>query len=157
MIELARPADCIELADLSRKAIEYGLRWRWKPSRLLELIRHKDSSVIIARDRSGALAGFASMEFHELHGHINLLATELRYRRQGIGQRLIEWLESSARVAGLNYVTLEVRQQNAGAVKFYEAAGYAIQVLKSGYYDGKEDAYRMSHQLIAADVAARRP
>jgi ribosomal-protein-alanine N-acetyltransferase len=138
-------------------AIEYGLRWRWKPSRVLGLIQHKDSSVIVARDGSGSLAGFAAMEFHELHGHINLLATQLRYRRQGIGQRLIEWLESSARIAGLNYVTLEVRQQNAGAVEFYEAAGYTIQVLKSGYYDGKEDAYRMSHQLIAADVAARRP
>tara|TARA_R110002073_G_scaffold25378_7_gene84184 strand:- start:2141 stop:2650 length:510 start_codon:yes stop_codon:yes gene_type:complete len=156
-VTLALPVDCIELADLSRTAIEYGLNWRWKPSRILGLIRDKDSSVIVARTGSGELAGFAAMEFHQLHGHINLLATQLRFRRQGIGRQLIEWLEASARVAALNYLTLEVRSQNAGAVKFYEENGYTIQLLKSGYYEGREDAYRMSHELIAADVAARRP
>lgn len=156
-IELAKPADCIELADLSRVAIEYGLRWRWKPSRILSLIQHKDCSVIVARAPGNELAGFAAMEFHELHGHLCLLATPLRFRRQGIALQLLEWLEASARIAALNYIALEVRQKNAGAVKFYETAGYQIQVLKQGYYDGQEDAYRMSHELISSDVSVRRP
>ena len=156
-IELARPADCIELAGLSRVAIEYGLRWRWKPARILSLIQHQDCSVIVARTPDNELAGFAAMEFHELHGHLCLLATPLRFRRQGIGLQLLEWLEASARIAALNYITLEVREQNASAVKFYETAGYQIEVLKPGYYDGLEDAYRMSHELIRADVSVRRP
>ena len=156
-IELAKPADCIELADLSRVAIEYDLRWRWKPSRILGLIRHKDCSVIVARTSDNELAGFAAMEFHELHGHLSLLATPQRFRGQGIGLQLLEWLEASARIAALNYIALEVRQKNSGAVKFYEKAGYQIQVLKQGYYDGLEDAYRMSHELISADVSVRRP
>lgn len=113
--------------------------------------------MIVARTSDNELAGFAAMEFHELHGHLCLLATPLRFRRQGIGVQLLEWLEASARVAALNYIALEVRLKNTGAVKFYETAGYEIQVLKQGYYDGREDAYRMSHELIRADVSARRP
>ncbi|MFT5563116.1 MAG: ribosomal protein S18 acetylase RimI-like enzyme [Candidatus Azotimanducaceae bacterium] len=156
-IELAKPADCIELADLSRVAIEYGLRWRWKPSRILNMIRHKDCSVIVARTPDNEVAGFAAMEFHELHGYLCLLATPLRFRRQGVGLQLLEWLEASARIAALNYIALEVREKNTSAVRFYETAGYQIQVLKPDYYDGQEDAYRMSHELISADVSVRRP
>ena len=156
-IELARATDCIELAELSRVAIEYGLRWRWKPSRILGLIRGADSSVIVARDFKGQIAGFAAMEFYESHGHLSLLATQYAYRRQGIARELINWLEQSAQVAGLTYVGLEVREKNAGAIRFYEQAGYEVQVVKHGYYDGKENALRMSHQLMTAEDAARRP
>lgn len=156
-IELARAADCIELADLSRVAIEYGLKWRWKPSRILELIRSPNCSVIMAKTSAGKIAGFAAMEFQELHGHLSLLATRSEYRRQGIGRQLLDWLEGSARIAGLSYIGLEVRQGNAGAIRFYELAGYETQVVKHGYYEGKENALRMSHQLISAEFAAKRP
>lgn len=97
------------------------------------------------------------MEFHELHGYLSLLAIRGHYRRKGIARQLLSWLEDSSRVAGLSYISLEVREGNAGAIKFYEQAGYETQVVKHGYYEGRENALRMSHQLISADIAAKRP
>ena len=62
-IQLARSGDCLELAELSRVAVEYGLRWRWKPSRILGLIRSPEACVIVARNEASELLGFAAMEF----------------------------------------------------------------------------------------------
>jgi ribosomal-protein-alanine N-acetyltransferase len=156
-ISLARKTDCIELAELSRVAIEYGLRWRWKPSKVLELIKGPESCVIVARAPSGELMGFAAMDFMATHAHLILLATVARYRRQQVGSRLLNWLEDSASVAGVEYVSLEVRQENGSAVAFYEHHGYSIEKIKSGYYQGSEDAYRMRRDLIDHQVAKRRP
>lgn len=157
-IRLARSIDCVELAELSRVAIEYGLRWRWKPSRILGVIRHKECTVITARNPSDlSLLGFAAMEFKSTSAHLSLLATSQHYRRQGVASKLLQWLEQSAVTAGLDYVALEVREQNQGAINFYEAHGYHIDGVATGYYDGSENAYRMRRHLIAPDIALRRP
>lgn len=156
-IALARPTDCIELAELSRVAIEYDLRWRWKPSKILALIRDKESTVIVARNEAGDLVGFAAMEFKATRAHLILLASVARFRRQGVATKLLRWLEESAVIAGMDYISLEVRLNNQGAVKFYEAHGYSVEILKNGYYEGVEDAYRMRRDLIERDIAVRRP
>jgi ribosomal-protein-alanine N-acetyltransferase len=155
-IFLAKQSDCLEIADMSRTLIEHGLRWRWKPSRILQLICHPDCVVIAAKDRSG-ITGFAAMEFHEVHGHLNLLAVRPSERRLGIGRQLLSWLETSAGVAGLNYISLQVRSSNAGAIGFYQRAGYEINQLEKGYYNKVEDAYHMTHELISRDFAVQRP
>ncbi len=157
-ITLARDADCVALANLSRVAIEHGLRWRWKPSKLLRVIHDQESSVIVARrQQDHSLMGFAVMEFKQTHAHLSLLATELRFRRQGVASKLLAWLAQSASVAGLDYISLEVREQNQSAIHFYERLGFQIERSISGYYDGRENAYRMRHDLIAPEIAARRP
>ncbi len=156
-ISLARSADCLELAELSRVAVEYGLRWRWKPSRILGLIRNPEACVIIARCDEAVLQGFAAMEFKSTYAHLVLIATVSRFRRQHIGQGLLKWLEQSAQVAGMEYISLEVRVKNNSAVKFYEQLGYSIEQVKAGYYEGKEDAYKMRRDLIDRSFAERRP
>ncbi len=156
-IYLARSADCLELAELSRVAVEYGLRWRWKPSRILSLIRNSESCVVVARSEDASLQGFAAMEFKETYAHLILLATVSRFRRQHIGQGLLKWLEESAQVAGMDHISLEVRTQNSNAVRFYEHLGYSIEQVKTGYYEGKEDAYRMRRDLIDRNFSKRRP
>ena len=156
-ISLARSTDCLELAELSRVAIEYGLRWRWKPSKILELIKGPESCVIVARAENGELQGFAAMDFMATHGHLILLATVTRFRRQRIGSQLLAWLEDSASVAGLEFISLEVRRENSAAVKFYEQHHYEIEKIKTGYYQGQEDAYQMRRDLIDQKMAERRP
>ena len=155
-IVLARQTDCVELGEMSRVLIEHGLKWRWKPSRILRLIQHRDCVVVTARDKS-SLLGFAAMDFYEVHAHLNLLAVKPNCRRKGIGRELLSWLESSATIAGMDFITLEVRANNGLAITFYEKAGYGIVQLYKGYYNGIEDAYQMKHQLISHEMAAQRP
>ena len=155
-ISLARPTDALALGEMSRDLVESGLGWSWKPSRILAMIQHPDAVVLIARTRIET-AGFAIMEFHETHAHLNLLAVKPRHRRGGVARALLEWLEASARVAGIERIQLEVRSSNKEARNFYGSMGYFSDTMLEGYYRGREDAVRMVHHLIQPDVAAKRP
>lgn len=153
---LAKPTEALTLAQMSRDLIESGLRWSWKPSRILAMIQHPECVVLTAKTRF-EIAGFAVMEFHEEHGHLNLLAVKPGERRSGIGKALIEWLEESARVAGIASIYLELRTDNREARTFYESLGYEAGKVVEGYYQGREDAQTMVHHLISPDVASQRP
>lgn len=155
-IRLAKPADARAIAQMSRDFVERGLGWSWRPGRVLAMIQHPETVVLIARSRF-EIAGFAIMEFHDQHAHLNLLAVKPNLRRRRTGSSLLQWLEESARVAGIASIYLEVRSQNTEARKFYQSLGYEINKHVDGYYQGKESAVVMVHHLITPDIAAQRP
>lgn len=155
-ISIARPRDARIIAEMSRDLIEKGLNWSWKSKRILEMIRHPDCVVIVARTRL-KFAGFAVMEFHETQCHLNLLAVHPEFRRKATGSALLRWLEASAEVAGISKINLEVRSSNKAAIAFYKDLGYELRAKIAGYYQGKENAHSMVHHLIAPEIAGQRP
>jgi ribosomal-protein-alanine acetyltransferase len=145
-ISLARPCDADRIATLSRDLIESGLGWRWRPPRVRQQIRAPETNVIVARS-IGALAGFAIMHYRTEEAHLLLLAVLPRYRRQGLGRQLVDWLERPARVAGITRIHLEVRASNTRARLFYQALGYREVRWIPDYYYGREAAVEMHHDL----------
>jgi ribosomal-protein-alanine N-acetyltransferase len=145
-LQLARPSDARVIADMSRVLIEAGLGWRWRPERVEASILAPNVNVLVARVH-GRVAGFAIMRYGDDDAHLDLLAVASPDRRTGLGRRLVQWLEKCAIVAGLVHIDLEVRAQNLGAQLFYERLGYRRLEHIPGYYDGKEDAFRMRRQL----------
>jgi ribosomal-protein-alanine N-acetyltransferase len=167
-IRLADPRDAQAVALMSRDFIESGLGWKYDAPRVLKAIRDRETLAIVAceggktapQGRSAAataaardaLAGFAIMEIGEERAHLVLLAVRPSHRRMGIGQRMLEWLLESARVAGMASVHLELRAGNDAARRFYRAMGFYETVLVPGYYRGveggrKEGALRMLRVL----------
>jgi ribosomal-protein-alanine acetyltransferase len=146
---LARAEDAPAIASMSRYLIESGLPWSWNEKRVGHCMRNRDCIVLAARDRR-RLVGFAIMEFYDEHAHLSLLAVQPGYQRLGIGRQLIDWLESSARVAGTFTVQLELRASNDDARRFYERLGYREIGRKPAYYGGREDALRMLHDLAVS-------
>ncbi len=155
-IRLAGRRDCAQIATMSRELIEHGLNWRWKPGKILHMVRNPDASVVIAENEAG-MTGFAIMVFNESQAHLNLLAVSPDARRQGTGQALVNWLVQSCRVAGIARITLEVRQSNKGAQTFYSQLGFESAGLRRGYYDGREHAVVMRKQLITNELESMRP
>jgi ribosomal protein S18 acetylase RimI-like enzyme len=166
-IRLADPRDAQAVALMSRDFIESGLGWKYDAARVLKAIRDRETLAIVAcegaktapQGRSAAavaaardaLAGFAIMEIGEERAHLVLLAVRPSHRRVGIGQRMLEWLLESARVAGMASVHLELRAGNDAARRFYRAMGFYETVLVPGYYRSgegrKEGALRMLRVL----------
>ncbi|HEX3837491.1 MAG TPA: GNAT family N-acetyltransferase [Steroidobacteraceae bacterium] len=144
--ELASTRDAGAIASLSRRIIEAGLPPAWPADRVLCHIKRTDSVVLTARVH-GLLTGFAIMQFGDTHAHLNLLAVESAYQRQGLGHQLMNWLHHSALVAGTFDVGLELRAGNTGARRFYESLNYRAGDLMRGYYQGLEDALRMTCDL----------
>lgn len=65
---------------------------------------------------------------------IHNLAVHKKYRRQGIGSALINFLITNIVQAGQAKLILEVRQQNTKARAFYKALGFYITGQRKNYY-----------------------
>ena len=145
-IAVARRRDASAIALMSRELIEAGLAWSWTPERVARAIASRHTIVAVARS-AYRLAGFGIMRYGDDDAHLDLFAVAYGYRRQGLGRRLLEWLEKPALVAGIADVTLEVRAANRGARAFYESSGYRQVEALPGYYQGREAAIRMRRRL----------
>jgi len=160
-IRLAEPRDAQAIALMSRDFIEAGLGWKYDAARVMRAIRDRETLAVVACEGAkgaaaggrGAITGFAIMEFGDERAHLVLLAVRPSHRRLGIGQRLLEWLLESARVAGMASIHLELRSNNDAARRFYRAMGFYETVLVPGYYRSgegrKEGALRMLRVLRA--------
>jgi ribosomal-protein-alanine N-acetyltransferase len=146
-LALARPHDAVPIALMSRRLVEAGLpSWAWTTRRVTRQIGDPECTVLTARCGE-ELMGFAIMGFGDEAAHLNLLAVEPRFRRGGLGRRMVRWLEDSAMVAGTFEINLEVRASNQVARRFYGAIGYSECELLPRYYDCIEDAILMTRDL----------
>jgi ribosomal protein S18 acetylase RimI-like enzyme len=167
-IRPAEPRDAQAISAMSRDFIESGLGWKYDAARVLRAMRDKETLAVVACEGGKAqargagagsvansvansVAGFAIMEFGDERAHLVLLAVRPSHRRLGIGQRLLDWLLESARVAGMASIHLELRASNDAARRFYRAMGFYETVLVPGYYRSgegkKEGALRMLRVL----------
>jgi [ribosomal protein S18]-alanine N-acetyltransferase len=157
-IRIAEPRDAQAIALLSRDLIEAGLGWKYDAARVLRAIRDRETLAVVACESAknsprGTLTGFAIMELGDERAHLVLLAVRPSHRRLGIGQRMLDWLLESARVAGMASIHLELRAGNEAARRFYRAMSFHETVLVPGYYRSgegrKEGALRMLRVLRA--------
>ncbi len=148
-IVLARNSDVVAIARMSRDLIEEGLPWSWTPTRVAASVHSPRSNVVVARD-GGRVAGFGIMRYGDDDAHLDLLGVSPDCRREGLGRRLVEWLEKPALLGGISKVVLEVREINHGAQAFYERLGYRKVALIDGYYQGRESAVRMAREPFGA-------
>jgi len=145
-IRFAKITEAKSMAMISRDLIENGLQWYWIPTRIRKSILRPDT-VVLAADIGQSLIGFAIMDFDYEEAHLNLLAVSEEHQRNGIGTRLVKWLEKSALVAGISVIYLEVRASNENAQTFYQQLGYRKIQHVFGYYQGREAAVRMARDL----------
>ena len=91
------------------------------------------------------VAGYVGM-LHVLdEGDICNVAVFDKFRRRGVATALIQHLVDYAVENQLSFITLEVRESNMGAQKFYETMGFeTIGIRKNFYYNPKEHAILMN-------------
>jgi [ribosomal protein S18]-alanine N-acetyltransferase len=145
-IELAVSVDAAQIAELSRVTIEQGLTWRWTPERVSTCLRDRSSNVIVARS-DNRVVGFAIMKYGEDEASLLLFGVDAQFRRQRVGSELLEWLETTARTAGIRAIRLEARHDNQLASAFYRHHGFEEIGVVHGYYQGLEDAVRYLKRL----------
>lgn len=102
-----------------------------------------DESTTIIMDvigEKGAINGYIVWEEDEddNHGHILNLAVDEMFRRQGIGQKLLNHALSSMKSSGMETCELEVRESNLWARHLYENAGMVAVNQSIGYYDSED-------------------
>ncbi|MCL2032479.1 MAG: GNAT family N-acetyltransferase [Methanomassiliicoccaceae archaeon] len=93
---------------------------------------------LIAADDLGNVIGFLSgARLPQDKASIQIFAVDPRRRREGVGSRLLEEFRFRTSMDGRHYIQLEVKEENTGAISFYEKRGFtAIAYLEEFYYDG---------------------
>jgi ribosomal protein S18 acetylase RimI-like enzyme len=96
----------------------------------IERIEKDAATVLIVAEVEGEVAGFVALHVQNLVERdepgcaVAGLVVGERFRRQGIGQLLMEALENEARERGGTHVVLNTAHRRADAHAFYEALGY---------------------------------
>lgn len=124
-------------------AVAHLLHQLW-PDKQLDLARLRtvfdraitsDSQVYLCATIGRDVVGFGSLTlknnlWHEGYlGHIDELVVDSKYRSQGIGTRLLAYIEITARRRGCRRIELESSTQRTRAHKFYEQHGFASRAL----------------------------
>ncbi len=117
----------------------------WTSGQILSQLKDDTHEFLAALDNTGKVLGYVGMMTVLDEGYIANVAVEPAYRRQGIGDRLIERLTEIAAERRLSFVTLEVRAGNRPAIALYEKHGFVPVGLRRNYYmQPREDALLMT-------------
>ncbi len=83
--------------------------------------------------------------FHKVldEAHITNIAVRADSRGRGVGTLLMSELISRARMLGVKYMTLEVRDNNENAIKLYKSFGFTVEGIRKRYYNNVRDALIM--------------
>lgn len=115
--------------------------------------RHLDSDsarVLVASANHRRFLGTALVFFRKGSRKARLysIASLPEARGKGVGTALIEAAESIARQRRCQTLRLEVRTDNASAIRLYERLGYHRAGLEQGFYEDGSDAYRYEKTLV---------
>lgn len=99
-------------------------------------------------ERGQALVGYLLAVLIEDEAHLGNLAVHPSARRLGVGQLLLEDLLETARKRRISRITLEVRESNENARKFYYKNEFIDVAIRKNYYRNPvEDAIVMLRSL----------
>ncbi|MCW3999678.1 MAG: ribosomal protein S18-alanine N-acetyltransferase [Candidatus Bathyarchaeota archaeon] len=123
-------ADCFDEEAFTKQQISY-------------LLSDYNTIALVARDGQ-EIAGFiiAQIETAETeYGHIITINVQPRYRRLGIGAKMLNETEKQLKIRGISTCHLEVREDNNAAIKLYHKLGYQTLSRLEKYYGKKHGLY----------------
>lgn len=145
-ISLAKLADAREISMLSKKLIEYELpSTRYTEGKVKDAIRDAAKNVVVSK-LGEKIIGFGIMSYYEDCANLDLLAVIPEFQGAGLAQELVSWLEAVALTAGAFRVSVQARERNHRAIKFYQRLGYQITKKVPRVY-GSETQIRLTKNL----------
>lgn len=105
------------------------------------------SRAYVAMD-GDTLVGYFVAWFLREEVHLLNIAVAGAHQHRGVGSRILRYLLDLAKREGRDIITLEVRESNDVAIKFYESFGFTPVGIRPGYYqDDQEDALLMARYI----------
>jgi GNAT superfamily N-acetyltransferase len=139
------PADVPAIATLSAE-LGYPVAQEVLNARLAEIVDREDQRVFVACDPGGRVVGWVHAAEHlmlevERRCEILGLVVSSHYRRQGVGQRLVDVVEDWARHRGLPEISVRSNIVRDSSHPFYEKLGYVRVKTQHAYRKPLGDAH----------------
>ncbi len=135
--------DAAAVAELEKKCFSDP----WTEAGLKDSLKRATYRMLTAKE-NGNVVGYigAYMAADELN--ITNVAVDPQYRRQGIGEKLLDEMIRLAEQNRMTTIYLEVRISNQAAISLYRKAGFDNAGIRKNFYDNpKEDAKIMCMYL----------
>lgn len=99
------------------------------------------------------IVGFAGFWLTFGEAHITTIAVKPELQRRHLGELLLQLLFDQAANRGADFLSLEVRESNMGAIRLYTKYGFRSKGIRHGYYtdDGEDALVMRSHRLVDQD------
>ena len=149
-IRLARSKDVDALADIENAAFTTD---RISKRSFLRLIASRSASVLVA-DSGESIDGYCVVLFRAGNRLARLYSIAVRpgNGKPGLGRSLLDAAELAATQRGCEALRLEVRRDNARAIKLYETSSFRLTGVRPGYYADGHDALLYEKQLDRLDA-----
>lgn len=119
-----------------------------------ELNMKNPISIWWVAEVKGRIAGFAGVWVAAGEAQLMKIAVKEEVRNQGVGKYLLSFLICESEIDGAEIMTLEVRESNIMARKFYEHCEFVSLGIRPGYYsDTHEGAVIMRRDYPVEDLA----
>lgn len=98
-----------------------------------------DYNHLLIEEKEGRVVGY--IIYADIQGDAELLriAVDKRYRRTGIGNKLMKDMISELVEAGTDRISLEVRAHNLPAIALYKKYGFEEIFVRENYYHNPDD------------------
>ena len=104
---------------------------------LVELIESDDASLVVAEIEGKIIgSGYALLKparhylNHEFYSYLGFMFTLPEYRGKGVNTKIIERLKQWSDSKGLKEIRLTVYDENHGAIRAYEKAGFKKHIIE---------------------------
>jgi ribosomal-protein-alanine N-acetyltransferase len=157
------PEDFESLYQIDQVCYEPGIAYsRWELRRYLQLPGAECVVAEAVESPAGAsetpegrrytglarIEGFCIATHEEARGYIVTIDVLARYRRRGVGTKLLKEVEQRLVAQGVREVGLETATDNDSAVAFWQKHEYRTHGVRKRYYPGGRDAYAMTKTLL---------
>jgi ribosomal-protein-alanine N-acetyltransferase len=164
MDQIEHSAACIYVRWMIRRDLTSVLEiesscfeFPWSEDEFIRCLRQRNCIGMVAED-DGRVVGFMIYELHRTRLHVLNFAVHPDARRRGIGRAMIQKLTTKLSADRRTRITLEVRETNLDAQKFFRSMSFrAIALLRDFYEDTTEDAYLMQYRYSAVASTSQYP
>ena len=127
-------------------AIEHaGFEFPWCEEEFLRVLRQRNCIGMVA-ELGERVVGFMIYELHKSKLNVLDFAVHPEYRRQGIGQQMVDKLVGKLSSHRRTRIAMYVRETNLASQLFYRVQGFrAVEVAREHYQDTGEDAFVMQY------------
>lgn len=136
-------ADLQSVSDMERMLFSDA----WSKKGLQDTMEHPCGHILVA-ETDGRVVGYAIVYLVADEGELMRLGVLPAFRRQKIGQGLLEYAAHLGKEKGICRIFLEVRDSNRTARSFYEQCGFTTDGVRRNFYENPtENAILMSASL----------
>ena len=99
----------------------------------------KVGACFYVAELNGEAAGYIGFNMVLDEGYIANIAVKEKFRRKGVGRKLLQKVIETAVKNNLSFVSLEVRESNIPAIGLYKEFGFTQQGIRKNYYRNPQE------------------